>query len=198
MFEEDVLKQWSIRWNFGYSLRRTPRKLTEDELDKEISRLYVIYWALSPLIDAEITRYFVETSFGIKSPQSALLKVQRHPKTEMRTVFNDLLGFRVVAPYADSKSLDVPYLRKVDMREGKKHDDGYRGIHYYYEHSNQHYPIEIQWWNEHDKKLNHWLHENSYKFNEETRLARTIRELYDVGNITAEQFEEVYDDLRNS
>ena len=35
------------------------------------------------------------------------------------------------------------YFRVVDLRKGKKIDDGYRAIHLYYQRNNLAYPIEI-------------------------------------------------------
>ena len=34
------------------------------------------------------------------------------------------------------------------MSKGKSNDDGYRGVHVYYQKDNKHYPIEIQFINE--------------------------------------------------
>ena len=34
--------------------------------------------------------------------------------------------------------------RIADMSNGKAADDGYRGVHAYYQKSGKHYPIEIQ------------------------------------------------------
>lgn len=38
------------------------------------------------------------------------------------------------------------YFRVVDLRRGKKIDDGYRAIHLYYQQDNLAYPIEVQLW----------------------------------------------------
>ena len=43
------------------------------------------------------------------------------------------------------------------MSNGKAVDDGYRGVHVYYQKSGQHYPIEIQFNTLFDRQLNNWL-----------------------------------------
>ena len=38
-------------------------------------------------------------------------------------------------------------------------DDGYRGVHLYFQLYNNHYPIEIQFNNTYTIQLNNWLHD---------------------------------------
>ena len=58
--------------------------------------------------------------------------------------FNDVLGFRLKM---DEYPVNYPeYFRVVDLRQGKKVDDGYRAIHLYYQRDNLAYPIEMQNW----------------------------------------------------
>ena len=45
------------------------------------------------------------------------------------------------------------------MSKGKSNDDGYRGVHVYYQKDNKHYPIEIQFNTYSDRQLNDWLHD---------------------------------------
>ena len=49
------------------------------------------------------------------------------------------------------------------MSKGKSNDDGYRGVHIYYQKDNKHYPIEIQFNTYYDRQLNDWLHDKFYK-----------------------------------
>ena len=42
-------------------------------------------------------------------------------------------------------------------------NDGYRGVHVYYQKSGKHYPIEIQFNTLFDRQLNNWLHDYLYK-----------------------------------
>ena len=44
------------------------------------------------------------------------------------------------------------------MSHGKSVDDGYRGVHLYFQKDNLHYPIEIQFNTLYDRQLNNWLH----------------------------------------
>lgn len=44
------------------------------------------------------------------------------------------------------------------MSTGKANDDGYRGIHVYFQMSGSHYPIEIQYNTYYDRQFNNWLH----------------------------------------
>lgn len=56
------------------------------------------------------------------------------------------LGFRSLCDnYQDILELkELPQLRIADMSKGKSNDDGYRGIHVYYQLDGNHYPIEIK------------------------------------------------------
>lgn len=56
------------------------------------------------------------------------------------------------------------YFRVVDLRNGKKTDDGYRAIHLYYQRDNMAYPIEIQLWCGKDYLFNIWSHQYVYKY----------------------------------
>lgn len=55
-------------------------------------------------------------------------------------------------------------IRIVDLRNGKRDDDGYSAIHLYYQKPNYHYPIEVQFWNECDYSFHNWLYKYSYKY----------------------------------
>lgn len=45
-------------------------------------------------------------------------------------------------------------IRVADMSSGKAKDDGYRGVHVYFQLSSFHYPIEIQYNTYYDCQLN--------------------------------------------
>ena len=70
-----------------------------------------------------------------------------YPDHQTRKVFDDLLGFRSLCnDYDDILQLEkLPSFRVANMSFGKANDDGYRGVHVYYQHSGIHYPIEIQY-----------------------------------------------------
>ena len=76
--------------------------------------------------------------------------------------FNDILGFRLKFEEYPREYPD--YFRVVDLRNGKKIDDGYRAIHLYYQRDNMAYPIEIQLWCGKDYLFNIWSHQYIYKY----------------------------------
>lgn len=127
----------------------------------------------------------------LKSIQSTLLKYNKNmkgPGCKVSQCFNDILGIRVLANKYPSTF--PKYFRVVDMRKGKKMDDGYRGIHLYYQKDAYHYPIEVQLWCGDDIKFNIWSHTSAYKYVPQ-EVGLKLRILYDAGEIkTQEQFEQ--------
>ena len=82
------------------------------------------------------------------------------------------------------------------MTQGKAVDDRYRGAHVYYQKSERHYPIEIQFNTLFDRQLNNWLHDYLYKKNYPLEIGRTIREKYECGLIRNEyEFKEVLNNV---
>ena len=73
------------------------------------------------------------------------------------------------------------------MSEGKAKDDGYRGVHLYYQVDNNHYPIEIQYNTLFDRQINNWLHDNLYKRDFPDEVGQKLRKLYDNGRIRTEK-----------
>ena len=81
------------------------------------------------------------------------------------------------------------------MSGGKSKDDGYRGVHVYFQLSSYHYPIEIQYNTYYDRQLNNWLHKYVYKRKYKAQIGYGLRQAYESGNIKNEsEFKEV---LRN-
>ena len=79
---------------------------------------------------------------------------------------------------------------------GKAEDDGYRGVHVYYQKSNKHYPIEIQFNTLFDRQLNNWLHEYLYKKDYQIEVGQILRQKYEMGFIKNEnQFKEVLNNV---
>ena len=79
---------------------------------------------------------------------------------------------------------------------GKALDDGYRGVHVYYQKSGKHYPIEIQFNTLFDRQLNNWLHDYLYKKSYPIDTGRIMRENYESGLIRNEQeFKEVLNNV---
>ena len=78
------------------------------------------------------------------------------------------------------------------MSNGKNHDDGYRGVHVYYQKDNYHYPIEIQFNTYYDRQFNDWMHDKFYKRGYDDEIGTILRKSYEDGKIkSGEEFEEV-------
>lgn len=137
--------------------------------------------------------------YRIKSIQSAILKYNRYyPDHQARKVFDDLLGFRSLCDnYDDILELRIiSELRVADMSQGKANDDGYRGIHVYFQVDGSHYPIEIQYNTYYDRQFNNWLHKYTYKKNYDNCIGLKLRRMYESGKILTEQnFKEALEDV---
>lgn len=128
--------------------------------------------------------------YRIKSIQSAILKYERYyPDHQARKVFDDLLGFCSLCDnYEDVLRLkEIPELRVADMSQGKANDDGYRGIHVYFQVDGNHYPIEIQYNTYYDRQFNNWLHKYVYKKKYDDSVGYHLRELYESAKILSEK-----------
>ena len=102
-------------------------------------------------------------------------------------MFNDVLGFRAFCDsYDQILDEDSSQFRIADMSSGKAVDDGYRGIHVYYQKSGKHYPIEIQFNTLFDGQLNNWLHDYLYKKSYPIETGCIMREKYESGLIRNE------------
>lgn len=138
----------------------------------------------------------IATDCRVKSFQSTKLKYERYyPDHQARKVFDDLLGFRVLCnDYDEILKFDkIEHIRIADLSNGKSIDDGYRGVHVYYQKSNHHYPIEIQFNTYYDRQLNNWLHKYVYKRNNEPIIGALIRKAYEEAEIRNEtEFKEVF------
>ena len=116
-------------------------------------------------------------------------------------MFDDLISFRLLCDnYEDVKALKViPELRIADMSKGKANDDGYRGIHVYFQMDGSHYPIEIQYNTYYDRQFNNWIHKYIYKKNYDNSIGYRLRELYENTKILSEHdFKEVLEHVLSS
>ena len=122
---------------------------------------------------------------------------QTYPDHQTRKVFNDVLGFRAFCDsYDQILDEDSSQFRIADMSNGKAADDGYRGVHAYYQKSGKHYPIEIQFNTLFDRQLNNWLHDYLYKKSYPIETGRIMREKYESGSIRNEhEFKEVLNNV---
>lgn len=179
----DSLKNISYQSNLGKSLKNTLKRFDKEELfdDVEGAISYFTEFALE-----ESVHY----PYRVKSLQSCLIKYEKYyPSTAVEKAFNDLLGIRIViSDYAILDSLRLPEKTKVvDMREGKSVDDGYRGVHIYFQKDHFHYPIEIQFMTPFDRQFNEWLHIYVYKLIDDRSVGCKLRQLYEQGVIKDEE-----------
>jgi len=140
----------------------------------------------------------IALDYRIKSLDSILLKYNRYyPDHQTRKVFNDILGFRAFCDSYDQILKEkTSQFRIADMTKGKAADDGYRGVHVYYQKSGRHYPIEIQFNTLFDRQLNNWLHDYLYKRDYPMETGKMIREKYESGLIRNEnEFKEALNNV---
>lgn len=179
----DLLKSLSYKSDLGISLKKNLHYFDKDTLVAELIKINEWY-------DEYIELHELALDYRIKSIQSAIMKYNRFfPDHQARKVFDDLLGFRSLCDNYDDV-LDLAYidgLRIADMTKGKANDDGYRGIHVYFQMSNKHYPIEIQYNTYYDRQFNNWLHKYIYKKNYDDYVGQRLRKLYENAKIQTEQ-----------
>ncbi|MBQ1566518.1 MAG: hypothetical protein IIZ80_01355 [Erysipelotrichaceae bacterium] len=190
----DILEKLSFPSKLGKSLKQNLHYFDKESLLTELTE--VTEWLSEQVVLDEIA-----LDFRIKSIDSIELKYERYyPNRQVRQVFNDILGFRAFCDdYSELISLDSALFRIVDMSKGKANDDGYRGVHLYYQKDNFHYPIEVQFNTLYDRQLNNWLHSFLYKKDYPDEIGRQMRLCYEKGLVrNKEEFEEVLKNvLRN-
>lgn len=134
------------------SLRKTPLPVILNDIGKYRSNY----------IDVLVQENLIGSRF--KSDDSIMRKYEKTLRTGggFKQCFNDVLGFRL---HFDQYPMEFPeYYRVVDLRNGKKIDDGYRAIHLYYQRDSMAYPIEVQLWCGEDYYFNIWSHQYVYKY----------------------------------
>ena len=156
------------------SLRSTPLEAILDDIAKY----------RSDYIDVLIQENLIGSRF--KSEDSIVRKYEKTIRTNggFKQCFNDVLGFRL--RFDDYPEKYPDYFRVVDLRNGKKVDDGYRAIHLYYQRDNLAYPIEVQLWCGKDYAFNVWSHQYIYKY-KTPETGRTLYREYSAGTIRTEQ-----------
>lgn len=190
----EILQSFSYKSQLGLSLKKTLRHFDKDELLSEI--FDYTDWLLNKNI-SEV----VSLDYRIKALKSIELKYNRYyPDRQVNKVFNDILGMRAIcSDYTSILNCDNKEFNVADMSNGKKNDDGYRGVHVYYQIDNFYYPIEIQFNTMFDRQLNDWLHDYIYKKNYPLFYGKEIRLLYEQGHIhNLCDFEEVLYGLLSS
>lgn len=178
----DTLRRLSYKSTLGISLKKNLHYFDKDALFEELIAINEWYDECAELHDLAL-------DYRIKSIQSAMMKFDRYyPDHQARKVFDDLLGFRsLIDNYEDVIALkESPEFRIADMTKGKASDDGYRGVHLYFQIDNHHYPIEIQYNTYYDRQFNNWLHKYIYKKNYAPSIGCTLREMYETARIQTE------------
>lgn len=136
-----LLKKLSYRSDLGIRLKKNLHYFDKNLLFDELIQVNKWYDTCEYLHNITI-------DYRIKSIQSAMLKYDRYyPDHQTAKVFNDILGFRTLCDnYEDVLKLQAcENIRVADMSSGKAANDGYRGVHIYFQLSSFHYPIEIQY-----------------------------------------------------
>lgn len=179
----EELSRLSYKSKLGINLKRNLHYFDKKKLVEELVKVNAWYDSLDELAGLPL-------DYRIKSMQSAILKYERYyPDHQARKVFDDLLGFRSLCDnYEDVLALKkFPKLRVADMSKGKANDDGYRGIHVYFQLDGIHYPIEIQYNTYYDRQLNNWLHKYFYKKKFDDSVGCRLREMYEGAKILTER-----------
>lgn len=192
----EMLEALSYESQLSLSLKRSLRHFDKEALFKDIEN--ALEWFDKEGINNDM-RKNLEIDYRVKSLNSVQLKYDRYyPDRPAAKAFNDLLGFRCICKdYASIlSSVNIKPFRVVDMSQGKANDDGYRGVHVYYQKSNHHYPIEVQYNTVFDRRFNDWLHSHLYKKTKNEKIGQTLRLLYENGKInSAKEFKEVLNDV---
>jgi len=175
---KEVLDMLSYRSALGrslkqISLRSTPLERILDDIAKY----------RSSYIDVLVQENLIGSRF--KSEDSIIRKYEKTLRTGggFKQCFNDVLGFRL---RFDEYPAEYPdYFRVVDLRKGKRIDDGYRAIHLYYQRDHLAYPIEVQLWCGADYSFNIWSHQYVYKY-KTPDIGRILYQEYSSGSIRTE------------
>ncbi len=186
------LEALSYQSQLGINLKKNLHYFDREKLFEELV-------AVNDWYDDNDLLQNIAIDYRVKSLQSIKDKYDRYyPDHQLRKVFDDLLGFRCLCNGYDEifKIADCDKIRVADMSHGKAHDDGYRGVHVYYQRSGIHYPIEIQYNTYIDRQLNNWLHSYLYKKDYPDTVGYAMRQRYEAGGIqTEENFREVLEDV---
>ena len=136
----EILQSLSYESKIGINLKKNLHYFNQQVLFKELESIESWYDSMDLLHELAL-------DYRIKSIQSAIMKYHRYYPDHQAKVFDDLLGFRSLCDEYDSilQLGKLENFRIADMSKGKANDDGYRGVHVYYQHSGKHYPIEIQY-----------------------------------------------------
>lgn len=184
----EILQSLSYRTQLGKSLVNSLRHFDKELLFDDINKV-INFYNNSEIMDE------LAIDYRIKSEDSCLRKYDKfYPDMRVEKTFNDVLGFRMLCDNYDEilNHDNIDKIRIVDMSQGKANDDGYRGVHLYFQLDHSHYPVEIQMNTYYDRQINNWLHKYLYKKNYPDDIGLKLRKLYENGKILNENmFREV-------
>ena len=187
----EILEALSYESRLGIPLKKNLHYFNKELLIREL--IDMTEW-----LDRQEILGDIAIDYRVKSLDSILIKYERYyPDHQTRKVFNDILGFRALCDsYEELLNESAEQFRTADLSKGKAMDDGYRGVHVYYQKSGRHYPIEIQFNTLYDRQLNNWLHDYLYKKNYPEPVGRELRKHYEAGTIrNVNEFREVLKDV---
>lgn len=184
----EILRSLSYHTQLGKSLVNSLRHFDKELLFDDINKV-INFYNNSEIMDE------LAIDYRIKSEDSCLRKYDKfYPYMRVEKTFNDVLGFRMLCDNYDGilNHDNIDKIRIVDMSQGKANDDGYRGVHLYFQLDHSHYPVEIQMNTYYDRQINNWLHKYLYKKNYPDDIGLKLRKLYENGKILNENmFREV-------
>lgn len=174
----NLLSKLSYKSQLGTSLKRTLSHFNKESLIDEI-------FSYADHLDSLNISSIASLDFRVKSYESILNKYERYyPNKQAEKVFNDILGFRAFCDdYAEVLECSDKTFKIADMSSGKANDDGYRGVHVYYQIDHTTYPIEIQFNTLFDRQINNWLHDYLYKTDLPNEYGAYLRHEYEHGAI---------------
>ena len=176
---EETLDMLSYRSALGRSLKQISLRSTPlEQILDDIAKYRSSY------IDVLVQENLIGSRF--KSEDSIIRKYEKTLRAGggFKQCFNDVLGFRL--RFDDYPEKYPDYFRVVDLRSGKKIDDGYRAIHLYYQRDNLAYPIEVQLWCGKDYPFNIWSHQYVYKY-KAPEIGKILYQEYTAGVIRTER-----------
>lgn len=173
----EILQSLSYRTQLGKSLVNSLRHFDKELLFDDINKV-INFYNNSEIMDE------LAIDYRIKSEDSCLRKYDKfYPDMRVEKTFNDVLGFRMLCDNYDEilNHDNIDKIRIVDMSQGKANDDGYRGVHLYFQLDHSHYPIEIQMNTYYDRQINNWLHKYLYKKNYPDDIGLKLRNYTKTG-----------------
>ena len=189
IIDENSQKYYMVPFKDGLvaSISLSEREMISDKLfiNNGPDALYKINYTLSYQV-SDVAKYFpVRDNFQ----NLVVVKIN----DSLREYADEGNALHIVKDYREYTK-DI--LKIIDMSSGKRLDDGYRGVHVYYQIDNYHYQIEIQFNTLFDRQMNNWLHDYVYKKNYPLALGQQLRAAYENGRITdLHSFEVILNDL---